>query len=91
MSDPDKPLSVAERLAAVNSLEKSVGWERLLKPELARRLALHRGACCSRDLTPEKRAEHIEAAACLEELLRWPEAVKRKAENELSARKTRAG
>jgi hypothetical protein len=69
------------RLASVTALLGSSGWQKVLLPELTARLKKHTEACCNPDLTPAQRAEHIEARRLCEELMGWPERIRRDLEH----------
>ena len=64
-----------EQLRAVEALLESDGWRNILEPHLKERLAHHTAGCCARNLTPDKRAEHIEAVELATNLLAHPKAL----------------
>lgn len=57
-----------EKLTALAALEKCAGFTEILIPHLQALAKYHTDACRDRSKTPEKRAEHIEAAHELEKL-----------------------
>lgn len=68
-------LTPEDRAELAEQLQKSPAWQMLLKPHLAELAKSARDACCSRSLSPEKRAEHIEAANILPDLVDFPEKI----------------
>lgn len=75
MKKPIEEFTPEDRAELAVQLRDSPAWQLLLKPHLAQLAATSQAACCSRALSPEKRAEHVEAANILAELVGYPESL----------------
>lgn len=77
MSDSAKLAGKTEQLALVRELKASAGFTHVLLPEFLKRARGHNASCKDRKLTPEKRAEHIEAAHGFEEMVGYLDALEK--------------
>lgn len=77
----------AENLAALKRLGTNEDFQTIFLPHLIERAEHHAAQCRNRDLTPEKRAEHIEAADLAESLLDYLDARKKTLEAKIREKK----
>lgn len=69
------PVTQEEKVAMAGELLKHPAWEYFFRPYLEGLASKHALACQSRQLSSEKRAEHIEAANILPEIIGHPASV----------------
>lgn len=70
-------LTKETRLRLVRELRASEAWQKVMAPELERRKKFHSEALRDRNLSAEKRAEHVEASHMADELLGYLDAQER--------------
>lgn len=70
----ESPRDVIRRLRGLDHLAKNDAWLELFVPFLEVKQAEHEAGVSSRGLTPEQRAEHVEAVHLCKELQAWLEA-----------------
>lgn len=85
MSEDHEALSADEAVDLARDLLASEAWIRFFRPYLEEKSSIHNDSCRARSLSPAQRAEHIEAAHVIPEIIRYPEAVVASAK---AARKT---
>lgn len=85
MPDEDLFDRLTRRLALIDRATESPIWTELILPEIQARHREHQTACCNRDLTPEKRAEHIEAVHLAEALAGLLVSKRRQTEHSIAA------
>lgn len=73
IADSEEKLTIRAKIAALRSLVANEGWQNVLLPHLKMLHEEHLSAAISPGLTPEGRAEHIQAVHTLNSLLTWPE------------------